>query len=156
MPIKPLALTLGEPAGIGPDIALTAWMRRKELALPPFYIAGDRRYLEGRAKKLGLDVPVANVVSSDAVAAFSVSLPVVETGVVATAEPGKPDDTSAAAAIASIRHAVGDVRAGWASAVVTNPIAKSVLYRTGFHHPGHTEFLAELAANGCEPPRPVM
>ena len=57
MPIKPLALTLGEPAGIGPDIALTAWMRRSELALPPFYLAADRRFLDGRAKQLGLQVP---------------------------------------------------------------------------------------------------
>ena len=70
------ALTLGEPAGIGPDIALTAWMRRKELALPPFYIAGDRCYLEGRAKTLGLDVPVASVAPSDTVAAFAVKVSV--------------------------------------------------------------------------------
>jgi 4-hydroxythreonine-4-phosphate dehydrogenase len=156
MPIKPLALTLGEPAGIGPDITLAAWSRRKELSLPPFYIAGDKRFLEARAKRLGLDVPVATVTPGDAVAAFAGSLPVVETGVPATAEPGKPDDTSAAAAITSIRHAVEDVRAGRAGAVVTNPIAKSVLYRVGFRHPGHTEFLAELAADGAPPPRPVM
>ena len=58
---KPLALTLGEPAGIGPDIALAAWARRKELALPPFYLAGDRRFLDGRANRLGLQVPTASV-----------------------------------------------------------------------------------------------
>ncbi len=156
MPIKPLALTLGEPAGIGPDIALTAWMRRRELALPPFYLAGDKRFLDGRAKKLGLKVPVASVAVADAAAVFAESLPVVETGVVATAEPGQPDDSSAAAALASIRHAVDDVRSGRAAAVVTNPIAKSVVYRAGFKHPGHTEFLAELAADGAAPPRPVM
>ena len=84
------------------------------------------------------------------------ALPVVATGHAATAQPGQPDDTSADAAIASIRQAVGDVIAGRAGAVVTNPIAKSVLYRAGFRHPGHTEFLAELAASGGHTPQPVM
>jgi 4-hydroxythreonine-4-phosphate dehydrogenase len=156
MPIKPLALTLGEPAGIGADIALTAWTRRKELALPPFYIAGDKAFLDARAKTLGLQIPVASVAPADATATFADRLPVVETGISATAKPGKPDDSSAAAALASIRLAVADVRAGRAGAVVTNPIAKSVLYRAGFRHPGHTEYLAELAADGGEPPRAVM
>jgi 4-hydroxythreonine-4-phosphate dehydrogenase len=156
MPNKPLALTLGEPAGIGPDIALAAWTRRSELELPPFYLAGDKHFLDGRAARLGLKISIVNVAPADAIAAFATSLPVVETGVAATAKPGTPDDASAAAAIASIRHAVDDVRRGRASAVVTNPIAKSVLYRTGFRHPGHTEFLAELAADGARPPRPVM
>jgi 4-hydroxythreonine-4-phosphate dehydrogenase len=81
---------------------------------------------------------------------------VVATGETATARPAQPDETSASAALASIRHAVDHVRAGRAGAVVTNPIAKSVLYRAGFRHPGHTEFLAELAANGGRPPQPVM
>ena len=74
----------------------------------------------------------------------------------ATARPGQPDDSSAEAALASIRQAVADVATGRASAVVTNPIAKSVLYRAGFRHPGHTEFLAELAASGGHTPQPVM
>lgn len=154
--IQPLALTLGEPAGIGPDIALAVWARRNELALPPFYLAGDRRFLDGRARKLGLKIPTAGVSPAEAAGAFAAALPVVDTGVAATAEPGRPDDSSAAAAIASIRHAVDDVRAGRASAVVTNPIAKSVLYRAGFKHPGHTEYLAELAGGSGPAPRPVM
>jgi len=83
-------------------------------------------------------------------------LPVVATGRRATARPGQPDHTSADAALASIRHAVADVQGGRASAIVTNPIAKSVLYRAGFRHPGHTEFLAELAAAGGPVPQPVM
>src|SRR5688572_1511919 len=103
---QPLALTLGEPAGVGPDIALLAWTRRGELALPPFYIAGDLRFLEGRARQLGLQVPTASVAPAEAVGAFASALPVVETGVAATAAASKPDATSAAAAIASIRHAV--------------------------------------------------
>ncbi|ETR74912.1 4-hydroxythreonine-4-phosphate dehydrogenase [Afipia sp. P52-10] len=154
--VKPLALTLGEPAGIGPDIALTAWSRRRELALPPFYIAGDASFLAQRAQTLGLTVDIARVSATDAVSAFASTLPVIETGTTTTAKPGRPDATSAPAGIASIRHAVDDVRAGRAAAVVTNPIAKSVLYRAGFRHPGHTEYLAELAADGGVAPRPVM
>ena len=109
-----------------------------------------------RAEVLGLKVELADVRPEDATAAFADALPVVATGHAATAQPGQPDDSSAAAALASIRQAVADVIAGRASAVVTNPIAKSVLYRAGFRHPGHTEFLAELAAHGGRTPQPVM
>ena len=153
---KPLALTSGEPAGIGPDITIAAWLRRNELNLPAFYLLGDPDFLRRRAKLLGLAVAIADVNAEDAVAAFADALPVVATGHGATAQPGQPDDTSADAAIASIRQAVLDVANGRARAVVTNPIAKSVLYRAGFRHPGHTEFLAELAAAGGRTPQPVM
>ncbi len=153
---KPLALTSGEPAGIGPDIALAAWSRRNELGLPPFYLLGDRDFLADRAKTLRLNIEFADASPEDASAQFARAVPVVATGQVATARPGAPDETSADAALASIRQAVDHVRAGRASAVVTNPIAKSVLYRAGFRHPGHTEFLAELAANGGVAPQPVM
>ncbi|BBC00674.1 4-hydroxythreonine-4-phosphate dehydrogenase [Bradyrhizobium japonicum] len=153
---QPLALTSGEPAGIGPDITLAAWLRRHELDLPPFYLLGDRAALAERAKALGLAVELAEVSAEEASAAFARALPVVATGKAATARPGQPDGTSADAALASIRQAVADVAAGKASAVVTNPIAKNVLYRAGFRHPGHTEFLAELAASGGHAPQPVM
>jgi 4-hydroxythreonine-4-phosphate dehydrogenase len=153
---KPLALTSGEPAGIGPDIALEAWLRRAELDLPPFYLLGDRAFFAERAKILGMKVELADVGPEDARDIFANALPVVATGENATARPGLPDVTSANAALASIRHAVDHVRTGQASAVVTNPIAKSVLYRAGFRHPGHTEFLAELAADGGVAPQPVM
>ena len=73
------------------------------------------------------------------------ALPVVDVGLAVSARPGKPDRSSAPAAIASIRRAVADVIGGAASAVVTNPVAKNVLYRSGFAEPGHTEFLAKLA-----------
>ncbi|KJC59777.1 4-hydroxythreonine-4-phosphate dehydrogenase [Bradyrhizobium sp. LTSPM299] len=153
---KPLALTSGEPAGIGPDITLAAWLRRRELDLPPFYLLGDRTSLAERARTLGITVEFADVSAEEATTTFARALPVVATGQPATARPGVPDETSAIAAMASIRQAVADVRSGKASAVVTNPIAKSVLYRAGFRHPGHTEFLAELAANGARVPQPVM
>jgi 4-hydroxythreonine-4-phosphate dehydrogenase len=154
--VKPLALTLGEPAGIGPDIAIAAWLRRDELRLPAFYLTGDRDFLRQRALLLGFDVELKDVRAEDAVATFPDALPVVSTGHAATAQPGRPDHSSADAAIGSIRHAVSDVIAGRAAAVVTNPIAKSVLYRAGFRHPGHTEFLAELAARDGKTPQPVM
>jgi 4-hydroxythreonine-4-phosphate dehydrogenase len=156
MQAKPLALTSGEPAGIGPDIAMAAWLRRNELKLPAFYLLGDRDFFSDRARTLGLAIEFADVGPQDALASFADALPVVATGHAATARPGQPDDASAAAAIGSIRQAVEDVVAGRASAVVTNPIAKSVLYRAGFRHPGHTEFLAELAAGAGPPPQPVM
>jgi 4-hydroxythreonine-4-phosphate dehydrogenase len=154
--LKPLALTSGEPAGIGPDIALEAWLRRSELDLPPFYLLGDRAFFAERARILGLKVELADVSPEDARTTFANALPVVVTGESATAQPGLPDVTSASAALASIRHAVDHVRSGRACAVVTNPISKSVLYRAGFRHPGHTEFLAELAADGGPAPQPVM
>jgi 4-hydroxythreonine-4-phosphate dehydrogenase len=153
---KPLALTLGEPAGIGPDITIKAWLRRNELRLPPFYLLGDRDFMARRARALGLDVTFAEVAAEHALEAFAGALPVVATGHAATAQPGQPDGSSANAALAAIRQGVGDVLAGRAGAVVTNPIAKSVLYRAGFQHPGHTEFLAELAASGGRAPQPVM
>jgi len=156
MMAKPLALTSGEPAGIGPDIAIMAWLRRHELKLPAFYLRADRGMLEQRARTLGLKVELAEIGAEDAQRAFADVLPVAATGYAATARPGQPDGSSAEAAIASIRQAVGDVVAGKAAAVVTNPIAKSVLYRAGFRHPGHTEFLAELAAAGGRAPQPVM
>lgn len=142
----PLAVTLGEPAGIGPDITLAAWLRCSRDGEPPFYLIGDADFLARRARRLDLDVPIAVVTPNEAVAAFRSHLPVVPIDLPATAEPGVPDASSAPAAIASIRRAVEDVVLGRAAAVVTNPVAKSVLYRNGFAEPGHTEFLARLAA----------
>jgi 4-hydroxythreonine-4-phosphate dehydrogenase len=154
--VKPIALTLGEPAGIGPDIALKAWLLRAALKLPAFYLLGDRNFIRGRAKTLDLDVEIAEVCTEEASGVFARALPIVSSGEAATAQPGRPDARSADAALASIRQAVRDVREDRASALVTNPIAKSVLYRAGFRHPGHTEFLAELAASKGRAPQPVM
>jgi 4-hydroxythreonine-4-phosphate dehydrogenase len=142
---RPLALTLGEAAGIGPDIALAAWRDRAALDLPPFYLIGGAAFLAARAAHLGLDVPIEAVAPQVASAVFATALPVVELGLAITARPGLPDATSAPAAIAAIRRAVADVIAGQAHAIVTNPIAKNVLYKSGFAEPGHTEYLAKLA-----------
>ena len=154
---RPLALTLGEPAGIGPDITLAAWQRRAEFDLPPFYVLADPQCLTRRAKRLGIQVPIEIVTPATASAVFGRALPVVPLGVNATAEPGQPDSTSAPAAIASIDRAVADVISGAASAIVTNPVAKSVLYQSGFAEPGHTEYLAKLSfEQSGNPDWPVM
>jgi 4-hydroxythreonine-4-phosphate dehydrogenase len=153
----PLALTLGEPAGIGPDLTLAAWLDRRALGLSPFYVIGDIDFLAARARLLDLDIPLVHAAPGEAAASFDRALPVAPLDEPVTATPGKPDDTSAPAAIASIRRAVADVLDGKAAAVVTNPIAKNVLYRADFADPGHTEFLARLAqeATGREA-MPVM
>jgi 4-hydroxythreonine-4-phosphate dehydrogenase len=154
---QPLALTVGEPAGIGPDIALAAWSRRNELDLPPFYILADPAHLQRRARTFGLDIAIETATQANAASIFSRALPVVPLGMATTAEPGRPDGTSAAIAIASIDRAVADVLAGQAAAVVTNPVAKSVLYKAGFTDPGHTEYLARLSFEATgEPAWPVM
>jgi 4-hydroxythreonine-4-phosphate dehydrogenase len=141
---RSLALTLGEPAGIGPELTLLAWKRREALALPPFYVVADKDFLAGLAHRLQLAVPIAAVSPAEAASVFARALPVVDLGLPVTAAPGRPDATSGPAAIASIRTAVADVLAQRALAVVTNPVAKTVLYRSGFAEPGHTEYLAKL------------
>jgi 4-hydroxythreonine-4-phosphate dehydrogenase len=155
--VRPLALTLGEPAGIGPDITIEAWRRRRDIELPPFYLLGDSDFIAERARHLGAEIAVTACEPADAAAAFATALPVFELGLPISARPGHPDDTSAPAAIASIDTAVRHVFAGLAEAVVTNPIAKNVLYRSGFSEPGHTEYLAKLAALATgKAVRPVM
>jgi 4-hydroxythreonine-4-phosphate dehydrogenase len=154
---RALALTLGEPAGIGPGLALAVWCRRVELRLPPFYIIADGEFLARRARHLGLPVALAPSTPRDATAVFAKALPVVDVGIAVSAAPGRPDASSGPAAIASIRLGVRHVFAGEAAAIVTSPVAKNVLYRSGFAEPGHTEFLARLAAEATGAPmRPVM
>ncbi len=154
---QPLALTIGEPAGIGPDIALAAWRHRAELHLPPFYLLASADYLAGRASQLGWDIPLRTTEPEHAAALFASALPIVDIGCAITCEAGKPDASSAPAAIAAIRRAADDVIAGRASAMVTNPIAKAVLYQSGFSEPGHTEYLAKLSeATTGRPVHPVM
>ena len=155
--MQPLALTLGEPAGIGPDLALAIWQRRAELDIPPFYMVGEPEFLGRRAAQLGLRIPIERATPATAVAIFRSALPVAALGLSISAEAGKPDQSSAPAAVAAIRRAVADVLAGSAAAIVTNPVAKNVLYNSGFAEPGHTEFLARLVQEASgKMLRPVM
>jgi 4-hydroxythreonine-4-phosphate dehydrogenase len=144
--MTPLALTMGDPAGIGPEIALKAWLARSDQNLAPFAFYGDPIVLEQRARALGINVPVSNIASFDGIAhVFQSALPVVPVKLAAPVSAGKPDSANAPAIIAAIERAVTDAATGKVRAIVTNPIAKSVLYGAGFPHPGHTEFLAALA-----------
>jgi 4-hydroxythreonine-4-phosphate dehydrogenase len=154
-PNSPLALTMGDPAGIGPELALKAWLQRETVGAP-FFVIADPRALSDLARNLSLDVPIIAVDPEGAAEAFDAALPVVPLSNSAAAEPGKPDPKFAAATLESIERAVAYTHAGQAAAIVTNPIAKKVLYDAGFAHPGHTEFLGELAARWGAPARPVM
>ncbi|MBM6594317.1 4-hydroxythreonine-4-phosphate dehydrogenase PdxA [Microvirga pudoricolor] len=154
---RPLVLTQGDPAGIGIELTLRAWQARHAERLPAFGVVADPGHLREVARSLGWDVPVEAARCSDIAAMFDTALPVLPLGRSVRAQPGQPDPAHAAATIESIRNAVDLVRRGEAAALVTNPIAKHVLYEAGFAHPGHTEFLAALAGEGQgEAPHPVM
>ena len=152
----PLALTQGDPAGIGPELTLRAWIERRERDLPPFACIADPDHLARLASRLAWPVPLRVCDWGDVDGSFADALPVIALAGAAAAESGQPDPATAPGTISSIDQAVAAVRTGKASAVVTNPIAKSVLYKAGFRHPGHTEYLAHLAAEGASEPRPVM
>lgn len=154
---RPLALSQGDPAGIGPDIALMAWLARRESAIPPFLYFGDPHVLSERAAHLGFSVPIQEATVETAMAVFPDAVPVLTIPSVAHVEPGAPDSANAAATIEAIRRAVEETQNGHTAAVVTCPIAKSVLYDAGFRFPGHTEYLADLAAGpDGKAPLPVM
>ncbi|MGR9245453.1 4-hydroxythreonine-4-phosphate dehydrogenase PdxA [Rhizobium leguminosarum] len=144
---RPLALSQGDPAGIGPDITLMAWLRRRELGLPPFFLIGDPDVLALRARQLNLAISIRETdKASEAAGIFADALPVMTIPAGIEVVAGEPHAATAKGTIASIEKAVSLVFSGEALAVVTNPIAKAVLYEAGFRFPGHTEFLADLAA----------
>ncbi|WP_152664479.1 4-hydroxythreonine-4-phosphate dehydrogenase PdxA [Devosia geojensis] len=153
---KPLAISMGEPAGIGPDLILAAYAARAELALPPFCVFGNTEFLAQRARRLGIDIPLASVSPDEASSRFDTTLPVVEVGGPVPDTPGEIDPLAGRTVIAAIERAVAAVRTGSCRGLVTAPIHKAALYHAGFTHPGHTEFLAALCADGGAPRRPVM
>jgi 4-hydroxythreonine-4-phosphate dehydrogenase len=154
---RPLALTLGDPAGIGPDIALAAWLAQRREPIPAFVLLGDVNVLEQRAEALGLRVPIATIAEAEAAEErFAEELPVLPVPVACPVIAGHPDAAAAPAIQQSIEHAVRLVQQGTAAAVVTNPISKAVLYGAGFPFPGHTEYLAALASIKGQFPHPVM
>jgi 4-hydroxythreonine-4-phosphate dehydrogenase len=137
-----LALTMGDPAGIGGELTVQAWQALRASG-PAFVAIDDPARLRG--------IPLRTVNSlAEAAAVFAEALPVLPIELAATPVPGRPDPANAAAVIASIERAVRLALAHEAAAVVTNPISKAVLYAAGFPHPGHTEFLAALT--GCTDP----
>jgi len=142
----PIALTMGEPAGIGGELTLKAWLGRQKYSLPVFFAIDDPRRLGQLALRLGWSVPVVEIGTPDAAQhVFRTALPVLPLPLHVPSTPGHPDVRNAGCVVASIRKAVDLVRAGLAAALVTNPVHKTTLYDAGFQHPGHTEYLAELA-----------
>jgi 4-hydroxythreonine-4-phosphate dehydrogenase len=153
---KPLAISMGEPAGIGPDLIALAAAQREALGLPAFVAYGDPALLEARARRLGLAVEVLVCTPEQAATAGPGQLPVVPTGGPLADRPGVQEPETAAVVIEAIRRAVADTLAGRTAAVVTAPIQKAALYAAGFEFPGHTEFLAALSAREGVAARPVM
>lgn len=132
----PLALTMGDPAGVGGEIAVKAW--RSGAVRSPFFCIDD----PDRLRSLGADV---TVIAAPAEAATAPGLPVLPEALAAPVTPGAPEPLNAATVIRSIDRAVALTTAGEAAAVVTNPINKKALYDgAAFKHPGHTEYLAYL------------
>ncbi|HEY8006564.1 MAG TPA: 4-hydroxythreonine-4-phosphate dehydrogenase PdxA [Methylocella sp.] len=142
----PLALSQGDPAGIGPELTLKAWLKTHENPdFPAFLAVTNVEQLAATARGLDLNVPIKIVGDADAASVFRHALPVFALDHATLGKPGFPDVRDAAGTIASIETCVQLIRAKRASAVVTNPIAKELFYRAHFRFPGHTEFLEELA-----------
>ncbi len=142
--MKPLAVSMGDPAGIGLELAARVWAER-DGDMPPFFFVGDADALERASARLGLAKPVLNVVeSADKIASDDERLSILSVPLAMEETPGAPDPVNADATIAAIEKSVAAVRAGAASALVTLPIAKSVLHTADFGFPGHTEFLDHL------------
>ncbi|WP_025300614.1 4-hydroxythreonine-4-phosphate dehydrogenase PdxA [Candidatus Endolissoclinum faulkneri] len=143
--LPPIALTPGEPAGIGIDLVLGLWAARNQ-ETPAFFLIDDPQRVAERAHLLGLSIPFEIMEDpSHASNAFSKALPVLRHDFPAYTTPGIPNVANTLATLEAINRAVTLIRTGMASAVVTNPIQKETLYQAGFKQPGHTEYLATLS-----------
>jgi 4-hydroxythreonine-4-phosphate dehydrogenase len=149
----PIALTMGDPSGIGLELTLSAW---REGAGGPFFVLADPKAVAATCERLGLTTPIETTTPERAGEIFGRALPVVPLTARVTGRPGVPDSANAPAILESISRAVDYVRSGAARALVTNPINKKVLYDAGFPHPGHTEYLGELARAWGGEAKPVM
>lgn len=152
----PLALSMGEPAGIGPDLILQLYARRQALNLPVFIVYGAVPFLRARAKRLGLEIDIAASTPEQAAGMFATQLPVVDIAGAVDDLPGQLNENAAPVVVAAIAQAVADISAQKCSALVTAPIHKAALYGAGFTHPGHTEYLAALCETDGVVPLPVM
>jgi 4-hydroxythreonine-4-phosphate dehydrogenase len=142
--MKPLALTMGDPAGIGGELTLKSWLALRTTG-PTFVALDDPDHLASLAAALRLTVPIQTITHPEqATDIFRSALPVLPVKLNAPAIPGQPNPANAKAVIASIEQATALAMTGDAGAVVTNPINKAALYQAGFAYPGHTEFLAHL------------
>ena len=150
----PLAVSLGDPAGIGPEIIVESWARRREAGLAPFFVLGGAGVLEAAADLRGIDCPIVRIDDAqEAAERFEEGLPVIgvdDCGYM----PGVPDEEGAALALGSLAEATRHALLGTSAGMVTAPIAKAQLAKVGFEFPGQTEFLAE--ACGLGPDNAVM
>jgi 4-hydroxythreonine-4-phosphate dehydrogenase len=141
----PLAVSLGDPAGIGAEVIAKSWERREEENLPAFFVVGDVAAIEAV-----WDGPLAVIADpADAAGKFDTALPVIRVAD-ATTPPGGLDLIGARNALDALEMAVGLTRSGAASGLVTGPVSKSRLYAVGFSHPGQTEFVAERCGVSSE------
>ena len=149
-PPHPLAVSLGDPAGIGPEVVAKCWDSRVQLGLPPFVAVGD-----GHSIAAVWDGPIEVVDDpGQADAAFDHALPLIQVTAAGTDVPGHPSLAGAHCSLDALELAVGLARSGSASGVVTGPVSKEQLYAIGFQHPGQTEFVAERC--GISPTNVVM
>jgi len=149
-----LAASLGDPAGVGPELLAEAWTRRDETGPLPFFAVGGAGLLAAAARLRRLDVPIARIADpADAAEAFLEALPVFGDEDVPY-DPGRPNRAGAALALASLRGAAQLADEGRVGGIVTGPVAKARLAEIGFAHPGQTEFVAE--ASGTAPDDAVM
>jgi 4-hydroxythreonine-4-phosphate dehydrogenase len=145
-PIAPLAVALGDPAGIGPEVVAKCWDHRSSFNLPAFLAVGDARSLSAV-----WDGPIVTIDDPrDADAAFDIGLPILQIASAQVDIPGQPSVAGAHCSLDSLELAVGLARSGSASAVVTGPVSKQQLYGIGFTHPGQTEFVAERCGVASE------
>ncbi len=155
--VLPLALTMGDPAGVGADITLAAWLRRGSDGVPSFVFIGAPEVLEARAQALGVDAPCSRLADiGEAAEVFPRMLPVLPLALGGPVTAGVPSTANASATKAAVETAVSLVLRGRAGGIVTNPIAKHVMAAAGFPHPGHTEFLGALARQSGHDATPVM
>lgn len=146
VPIPPIAVTMGDPAGVGLQITALAWRHRAQLGLPSFVVFADPRALKTHIAEIDTAIPVSEIKHpDDAGHVFPDALPVISVTLDGDLQLGKPDKLHAGAILQSIERAVEGTLAGETSAIVTNPITKATLTEAGFPYPGHTEFLGALA-----------
>jgi len=139
VPDLPLAVSLGDPAGIGPEVIAKCWDNRSAFGLPPFVAVGD-----GHSIDAVWDGPITVIDDpNEADAAFDLGLPLLQVPAAMPDLPGHPSTAGAHCSLDSLELAVGLARSGSVAAVVTGPVAKEQLYAIGFTHPGQTEFVAE-------------
>jgi 4-hydroxythreonine-4-phosphate dehydrogenase len=137
--VNPLAVALGDPAGIGPEIVAKAWMQRRARSLPPFFAVGDARSIEAV-----WDGPITRISDpADAARQFHDALPLIQVEDAGAIEPGAPNMPGARCSLDALEMAAGLARSCAAGALVTGPVSKTQLYAIGFTHPGQTEFIAE-------------